>query len=170
MNTLQKMHAAGFSFALIGDAIGMSKNSCISKAGRLKLSKRRTSERQPRKQRPSRAKAINRPVLRIVRAGYGNGLRVASSVMLSEMPVFACIDAAPLNKTLLELGANDCKYIAGDPREGALYCGHPVSQRSYCADHFARCYVEPLKRWGAPSSPGYQAPASGAPNHLESVA
>lgn len=149
--TLKRMHRAGLSFSQIGAKLGVSRNACIGKAGRLELPGR-LQLRGPRKPRASRAKVKaevkHTRVLRIVRAGFGNGMRVSSSVVSSEVRTFECIETPPLNKTLSDLGANDCKYITNDPRDGALYCGHPVSQRSYCADHFARCYFEPLKRWG----------------------
>lgn len=174
ISVLIKMHGQGASFIAIGEAIGVSKNSCIGKARRLGLMLRRQPNGSPRKPRAKRVKTENpsgkrEKVLRIVRAGYGNGMRVASSTA-TEMPVFSCIELAPLNKTLIELGANDCKYIAGDPREAAAYCGHPVFKRSYCEGHFNRCYIEPEKRWGAPSSPGYHTSASGGANHLEVAA
>lgn len=146
--TLKRMHRAGFSFSQIGTELGVSRNACIGKAGRLELPGRQLKPRQPREPRQPKAKVKHTRVLRIVRAGFGNGLRVASSVASSEVRTFACIETPPLNKALADVGANDCKYITNDPRDGALYCGHPISQRSYCAEHFARCYFEPLKRWG----------------------
>lgn len=145
----RQMHRDGLSFAEMGEALGISKNACIGKAARLKLPARRVSIDRPRQERKPRApkpKAESKPMLRIVRAGYGSGLRVTRSVT-TDLPIFTCVDADSLNKQLVELGTNDCKYIAGDPREGALYCGHSVFKRSYCEAHFERCYVEPIKRW-----------------------
>jgi hypothetical protein len=146
----REMHRSGASFVVIGEALGVTKNACIGKARRLGLVLRRSPNgtRKPKSKRPRtpKVKAASKPILRIVRAGYGSGLRVAKSVTL-DVPVFTCVDVGSLDKTLVELGNNECKYIAGDPREGALYCGHPIFKRSYCQTHFERCYVEPLKRW-----------------------
>jgi hypothetical protein len=145
----KQMHEQGYSFSAMGEALGISKNACIGKAARLKLPARRVSvdrPRQKRKPRYPKVKAASKPKLRIVRAGYGSGLRIAKSVTL-DLPIFTCVDEGSLTKTLDDLGVNECKYIAGDPQEGAFYCGHPIFKRSYCHDHFDRCYVEPLKRW-----------------------
>lgn len=175
---LCKMHDEGCSFSAIGDALGISKNACIGKAGRLKLAARNDSKKRPREQdaskkrpreRTTRPKAVSKPKLRIVRAGYGNGLRVASSIT-TEMPIFTCVDADSLNKPLIDLGTNDCKYIAGDPREAALYCGLPIFKRSYCAEHFGRCYVEPEKRWDTPGNARMLQPQSFSADQLGSAA
>jgi hypothetical protein len=147
---LRRMHRDGCSFSEIGDALGVSKNACIGKAGRLGLEKRRvgarSGSRKPKDPRGKPEKVAHKTVLRVVRAGYGSGLRIASSVS-ADLPIFTCVDPDSLNKSLDDLGAHECKYIAGDPRDGALYCGHPIFERSYCQAHFERCYVEPQKRW-----------------------
>jgi hypothetical protein len=167
-----KLHSDGLSFVAIGEALGLTKSACIGKAGRLKLPARRKSADRPRQERKPRepnVKAVNKPKLRIVRAGYGNGMRLDLSVT-TDLPIFTCVDEGSLNKTLSELGPNECKYIAGDPREAALYCGHPIYKRSYCVEHFARCYVDPVNRPAAPASPGYQGQAPTERNQLGLVA
>jgi hypothetical protein len=41
---------------------------------------------------------------------------------------------------ILNLGANDCRYqVADKPRR---FCAAPVSQRSFCAEHYALCYTK----------------------------
>lgn len=125
-----------------------TRNSIVGLLHRAGLTAEQKSEARKRRPPAPKRKREHKPVLRIVSAGYGNGMRVTSSVT-SELPVFECIDLPPLNKTLAELGSNECRHIAGDPRDGALYCGHPVHRRSYCAAHFSRCYIEPVKRWSA---------------------
>ncbi len=40
--------------------------------------------------------------------------------------------------------AGRCQWIEGEPDRGAYsFCGKPVLKRSYCAEHYARCYVKP---------------------------
>ena len=49
--------------------------------------------------------------------------------------------------TILDLRYNSCRYVVGDDEElGALYCGEPVSKRSYCEHHFNLCYLPPSKQ------------------------
>lgn len=142
---LRKLHGEGTSFSLISEQVGHTRNSCIGKARRLDLPMRVTVKS---KNGEPRSRGQKRPYLRIVRAnGNTNDLRVMETVT-TDLPKFHC-DVVSLDKALSGLNAGDCRYIAGDPSAGALYCGHPAVKRSYCAAHFARCYVEPQKRWGA---------------------
>lgn len=147
IETLRRLHGEGMSFTLISAEVGMSRNSCIGKARRLELPMRVTVKAKNGESRP---KGRRRPYLRVVRAnGNTDRLRVIETVE-TDLPQFQC-EVVPLNKTLDELDAGSCRYITGDPlTDGAgIYCGHPVFKRSYCAEHFARCYIEPQKRWGA---------------------
>jgi hypothetical protein len=145
---LRKLHGEGMSFALISEIVGHTRNSCIGKARRLELPMRVTLKAKNCEPKPKGQKRKYISFLRT--AGSTNTLRVVESVQ-TDLPTFQC-DVVPLNKTLDDLGRNDCRYIAGDPVTGGagIYCGHPVHLRSYCAEHFARCYVEPQKRWGGP--------------------
>jgi hypothetical protein len=39
-----------------------------------------------------------------------------------------------------------CEFYEGDPRRGDKPCGKPTKQGSaYCAEHHARCWVDPLE-------------------------
>lgn len=141
---LRKLHREGMSFALISDLVGHTRNSCIGKARRLELPMRVTVKSKT----PETPKKAKRPYLRVVRAnGNTPMLRVIETVE-TDLPKFQC-EVVPLNKSLGELRSGDCRYITGDPlKDGpGLYCGHPTFKRSYCVDHFNRCYVEPQKRW-----------------------
>jgi GcrA cell cycle regulator len=146
IETLRRLHADGVSFALISEEVGMSRNSCIGKARRLELPMRVTVKAKNGELKPRWQK---RRYVSIVRAAASGTLKVVETVE-TDLPQFQC-DVVPLNKTLDEIGREDCRYITGDPlTDGAgIYCSHPVYKRSYCADHFARCYVEPRKRYGA---------------------
>lgn len=146
IETLRRLHADGVSFALISEEVGMSRNSCIGKARRLELPLRVTVKAKNGEPKP---RGHKRRYVSIVRAAASGTLKVVETVE-TDLPQFQC-DVVPLNKTLDEIVREDCRYITGDPlTDGAgIYCGHPVFKRSYCAEHFARCYVEPRKRWGA---------------------
>lgn len=127
--------------------IHLTRNSVVGKLHRLGLTSSNKSADAPQRVRPPRSTAprVNRPVMRLVRtASKTNGLRLIQTTT-SDTPVFECV-VEPLNKTFADLGANDCRHIANDPREGALYCGRQVFNRSFCAAHYARCYVAPEHR------------------------
>lgn len=142
---LRKLHGEGMSFSLISEVVGHTRNSCIGKARRLDLPMRVTVKSKSGEPRP---KLEKRRYFSIVRAnGNTPNLRVIETVK-TDLPTFRC-DVLPLNKSLDDIGRNDCRYISGDPvTDGpGIYCGHPAVKRSYCAAHFERCYVEPRKRW-----------------------
>jgi hypothetical protein len=61
-------------------------------------------------------------------------------------PVVEEVSELPsLDLTLDELTADNCRFIAGDPRE-ARYCGRQVHKHGFCAAHFRICYQNPLSR------------------------
>src|ERR1044072_6540273 len=72
----------------------------------------------------------------------------------------ATVVVQTLDKSLDELGRNDCRYITGEP-SNARYCGHPVHERSFCLDHFRLCYTTTEARKPNPAafSPGFRARA-----------
>jgi hypothetical protein len=163
---LRKLHSEGVSFSLIAEQVGHTRNSCIGKSRRLELPMRVTLKSKNGEPKP---KGQKRRYFSIVRAnGKNESLRVLETVQ-TDLPLFKC-DVIPLNKCLDDLLAGECRYVTNDPHDGALYCGHQVYKRSYCRDHFDRCYVEPHKRRGTPSSPGYQDPTSRGANNLGLVA
>jgi len=84
-----------------------------------------------------------KPVLKIVSNGAGTGLRIIETV-ISDLPLFACLEVQSRDITIDQLGPDDCRYLAGD---GApwLYCGHPVQEKSsYCPYHHARVFNKPI--------------------------
>lgn len=58
------------------------------------------------------------------------------------MPIAPPAPFASRNVPLLDLKADDCRFMEGDPRApGAGFCGHPRRFGSpYCAWHHSRCY------------------------------
>jgi hypothetical protein len=163
---LRKLHGEGVSFALISEAIGHTRNSCIGKARRLDLPMRVTVKSKNGEPKP---KGQKRRYFSIVRAnGKNNNLRVLETVQ-ADLPEFSC-DVVPLNKPFADIAPGECRYIMNDPRDGAICCGHQIHKHSFCRAHFERCYVEPAKRWAGPGTNGYRASASGLTNNLESAA
>jgi hypothetical protein len=48
-----------------------------------------------------------------------------------------------LRLSLMDLGPISCRYITSMDGLPIEFCGHPISQRSYCAGHYQICYYEP---------------------------
>lgn len=51
----------------------------------------------------------------------------------------------PRHITIIDLQANDCRWIMNDDTSRAEYCGLPccVNSAVYCADHHRMAYVRP---------------------------
>lgn len=110
--------------------LALSRSSVIGKIHRLGLSA------------PQRVRARKEPTQRKT---YVRKPSMASSTPEPE-PVEVICDVVSLNKTLIELGPFACRYIAGDPRDEAPFCGHIVAENSpYCPTHHALCYAPNLK-------------------------
>lgn len=63
----------------------------------------------------------------------------------ASLPVAPMAPVVSRNVALLDLKAEDCRYLAGDPRDPAAgFCGHPRQPgSSYCAWHHRACYHRP---------------------------
>ena len=115
---LKRMWTAGHTVSCIGNALGVSKNTVIGKAHRLKLPSRSSPIRlstSPRRPKPApMAKRVTKvkpkPILRLAR---------------------------PRN------GAPACLWPSGDPGEAEFhFCGaETVPGKPYCPEHCARAYV-----------------------------
>tara|TARA_R110000868_G_scaffold215749_1_gene465856 strand:+ start:1973 stop:2377 length:405 start_codon:yes stop_codon:yes gene_type:complete len=43
--------------------------------------------------------------------------------------------------SIMELQMSECRFVVGkDEDAGALFCAEPVTQVSYCSDHYRMCY------------------------------
>lgn len=48
---------------------------------------------------------------------------------------------------ILDLRYKSCRYIIGEDEDiGTLYCGDAAKRQSYCAHHYALCYLPTPKR------------------------
>ena len=128
--------------------MGCSRNAVIGKTHRLELAPARY--KQPNRGAERKPKAAPRVVERkpIHRIRHmGGGLRVIST-MTGDLFEPRCVELAPRNLTLMELEANDCRYIAGND---LLYCAHPqLPGSSYCPNHHRLVWRKP-----EPPKPAY---------------
>lgn len=79
----------------------------------------------------------DKPRLRIVSAnGNSPALRVIEPPKSIELPPLRCAEVEPRNLSVLDLEANDCRWVMTDDSP-FLFCGLPKAfGSSYCADHF----------------------------------
>lgn len=154
-NALAAMVVAGeLSFASIAVALndkfgtGYTRNAVIGRSGRMGLSNKTFVGSHPfgtKGSRKSAKKAVNKPVVRIVRAnGNSNRLRMNISVETdSFMP--RCVEVVPRNISLIDLARDDCRYPYG---EGPfVFCGRPQrAESSYCPAHSFLTVHTPQRR------------------------
>lgn len=142
--------------------IAMTRNSVVGRLFRmgLKVSELPGTKKQRPKTTPlhgsQAGKSKPKPRLHIVANG-GGGYRVTETVQ-GDMPLFSCAHVEPLNKTITELGPDDCRFIAGDPvADGpGIYCGHPVAtDRSFCPAH-CRIVYQPAQTPKAKARPSWR--------------
>lgn len=169
VDTLKSMWAEGAAAEEIALALGqgVTRNAVIGKVHRLKLPKRNNAIRA----RPARQDRVTRNTAPLIvgRAGRSGNPGVPSvqsikhrvegrlksersrqagrlahpgSEPLREgrLPVEDGVDATYLLFSARKIG-QQCAFIPGDPRDGAMCCGKPVVEGSqWCAEHMARVY------------------------------
>lgn len=153
---LAAMWADGFSASEIAAVIGggATKNAVIGKVHRLKLPARKEGVAVPPENRKRISARIHRAGAKNTGNGGGlaiklkrKGKRVWNNIRRPENvrpPMHIVAPPAPvepLNLTLMQLGADQCRFIAGEP-SGGCYCGHPVEKRSLCSFHYRLVWRE----------------------------
>lgn len=119
---LTRLYAEGFSCRVIGEKLGLGRNSVIGKIHRLQLP----------------LPEGKKPIIRMGRE-IGHYKKHVSEVKI------ACVEIVPRNLSLLELEPNDCRYPYGDGP--FTFCGHPKQAgSSYCTPHFHLCDQPPKPR------------------------
>ena len=142
---LRKHHAAGLSFSIMAELLKTTRAAIAGKCARLKLTRpeldyaaagriggkisaQKRREAKPKKRVSKFNFARPSPAITPRATAAGSSVRVSP-------------DAPPsLNLSIIEIGANQCRYIAGDDR---LCCGHPTVESgsgAYCGFHAAVCY------------------------------
>ena len=129
------------------DGHNFTRNSIVGLVNRLGLSGKDKTEQHksanrgigmPRGAAPRQHK---RRVRIIAANGNSNHLRIITSRESALAMKLRCIEIMPLNLTLEQIGADQCRYLAGDD---FLFCGHPSQKgSSFCAPHHALCWVAP---------------------------
>jgi hypothetical protein len=139
---LRRLWAEGHAGSKIAEIMGCkSRNPVLGKCHRMGLPKRYNAK-QPRLQADRRkhrrreqspraadveAKAKRPPAPLRVRAQP-----IPKPPVIKEPP--------SLKIPLIHAGADQCRFIAGDVRLGATFCGHPVEAHSMCSYHRRLCY------------------------------
>ena len=123
LDKLRALAKTGKSFQQIGDILGFTRNACIGKARREKITKAPT-DLSPRPK--VFIKPAARPFRMIIRAVKP----VPPDVKAMDMPLV----------TMMQLTSNNCRYPIGED-EDMLFCGKPRHRgRPYCLEHAEVCY------------------------------
>lgn len=138
---VKRMREEGYSASVIGNALGVTRNSVIGRVHRLKLpSSANTSKKlfkkrspKPRRARPDRTTPFQPSKVALPPAS----IEIApSSITLLDVP-------------LLETDSFHCRWIEGDARINPTVCGHIIHKGSYCAYHARIVYEPARKTWGS---------------------
>jgi GcrA cell cycle regulator len=132
---LKQLHAEGYSASQIAGILGgITRNAVIGKVNRLGPSKPKPAPGVKIKRNVAKPKVYPRMSVR--------GHFDPASVSPTPLPKHRD-EAIPLaqRKQLLDLQPWHCKYPIGNPDEpNFFFCGAEVFGRSYCVEHYRRCY------------------------------
>lgn len=120
---LCKLAKTGKSFKQIGEILGYSRNACIGKARREKITKAPTDL-------TPRPKVFIKPAARPFR-----------TIIRAIKPIPPDVKAVDMQLvTMMQLTSNNCRYPFGED-EDMLFCGKPRHRgRPYCQEHAEVCY------------------------------
>ena len=166
---LRELWAQGISGTAIGAAMGLTKNSIIGRAHRLKLPKRASPIPQSRGvvsrpaaraaiELPSRAASPSRPRAGDPRAAVTSALSGVSSS--ANLPDAVPITNPEPRRVFLQ---KECRFpLWGDKeRPTHRYCGAAAVARAngepspFCEAHFNRCFTVTAKEAGPPAPMGF---------------
>src|SRR5262249_20221234 len=141
---LKRLHAEGLSCSLIAAELGggLSRNSVIGKLRRIGIRRIKPVVTNERPTPRSRRKPL-RPI-----AGLFPPKECAMEQMQPSSPLNDAEIPLTQRRTLVELGARDCRWSCGNPdASDFFFCGAPtVDDLPYCRDHCERAYRQPLRR------------------------
>lgn len=144
---LKKLWSDGLSASQIAQELGgVTRNAVIGKVHRLNLSGRAKSPSaapRPRKVRAASPRSANRPLV------VGNtALKVQNRPAAAPRRLPAQEDVVvpiSLNKPLLELTEQTCKWPNGDPASESFgFCGHPSREDGPYCEYHSRLAYQPL--------------------------
>jgi GcrA cell cycle regulator len=129
---LTRLWAQGYSTAVIGHRLGVTKNAVIGRARRLKLTPRPNPVRAD--QVAARAKAREEAAQRMA------AIRERVEAIMPQQP-----EPAPRPVAAAPIFTGQCKWpLWGDEKPTHAYCGGPAEPgKPYCAEHCARAYTKP---------------------------
>ena len=132
---LKKLYAEGLSMTQIAIEMdcGLTRNSVIGRAHRLKLPSRRDNVVRHAKQ----AKPALEKRTRLVRSNSNStALRLIHVNEPTTPGALRCVEVESRRLTLLELEPNDCRYPDGEGSD-ITFCGNvKLAGSSYCPSHF----------------------------------
>lgn len=134
---LRALWSKTLSARQISISIGRTRNAVIGRANRLKLPPRAVSRfsKKPKSGRPYFQKS---PELRSKQDAFIKDFKRALAVM----------ERASLSSgvSFEDLEPHHCRFIAGDPLKGGVYCGQPKKEKSsFCPEHHALCFKSAKK-------------------------
>ena len=116
----------GKSASIIGAELGITRSAVLGKCWRLKMRVMRKPVEKKDATIRRRTKVRLNP----------HRVRVMKFPEVIEVFIPAAATIIPLNKSLMELGHNDCRYPYGDEPRQMTFCGHiTIFGSSYCAGH-----------------------------------
>lgn len=147
---LRHMWAEGYSAALIGEAMGTTRNGILGKVHRLQLPARVVGS-LPRFHKPQGRNNPEVSPTNFMRQ-HAKPVRVARvKPYLKPLTFTPAVTELPMPKPrmvkLLDLQPEDCHWPIGDPTDrGFGFCGQPNGNGPYCPYHRALSYTPVPKR------------------------
>jgi hypothetical protein len=128
--TLKRMREDGYTFDVIAERLGCTRNAISGKVDRLGLArpprKERIAEADKRRERRARAKLVS------VEPGP-----VVLPILSQPEPK----QEASGTVSFAELREHHCRWILNDDMSNPVFCGEQKSGRSYCEAHRLLAYV-----------------------------
>lgn len=133
VDQFRKLYAEGLTHSVIAKRLGVTRNASIGKAARLGL----PSRAQTNPPKPALEAKPRKPKFNFARTSPAS---VSAKKKAAGVSDIAASDAPPsLNLSIIEIGANQCRYPYGD-RAPFQFCGHEQHPgSSYCPSHHVLC-------------------------------
>lgn len=134
---LRTRHGEGVPFQAIADELGTTKNSCISKAGRLRLPRRRQNVAVPDPRQKAERDARARERKRQASSQRRQEQRAVAAAPRASAPIEEEKVSSPVS--IADLRPHHCRWPTPwepPPGEALTYCGRRASEgQTYCPTH-----------------------------------